>query len=75
MDWRVIRHGLIGAAVVGAIAHIGLCCATHEVRSSDEDPERARFMLECAYDWNVAPAECRRILEGDTPKPPPEDGH
>lgn len=74
MDWRVVRHGLIGGAVVGVLFQIAICCSLHEVRGArDEDSERARFMLECAYDWNVAPEECRRILQGDDPKPPPED--
>jgi hypothetical protein len=37
------------------------------------DPERARFMLECAYDWSLSPQTCRKILNGeDPPVPPPE---
>ena len=45
------------------------------IRGSQEepDPERARFMLECTYDWSLAPKTCREILEGqDPPVPPPE---
>ena len=31
------------------------------------DPERARFMLECTYDWNLSPQTCREILYGKDP--------
>ena len=34
------------------------------------DPERARFMLECTYDWNLSPQACRQILNGDDPPVP-----
>lgn len=37
------------------------------------DAERARFMLECTYDWSLSPETCRNILNGDDPPiPPPE---
>lgn len=39
----------------------------------EEDPERARFMLECSYDWGLAPAECRALLRGDDPPPLPAE--
>ena len=73
MDWRVVRHALIGGAIVGAVFHVALCCSLHEMRGSRDETERARFMLECAYDWQLAPETCERMLEGERPPvPPPE---
>ena len=37
------------------------------IPSLGPDPERARFMIECAYDWNLAPETCREILNGEDP--------
>ncbi len=37
------------------------------------DPERARFLLECQYDWMLSNEECHRLLDGgDPPEKPPE---
>jgi len=35
------------------------------------DPEAAQFMIECAYEWGVAPERCREILRGELP---PQEG-
>jgi hypothetical protein len=36
-----------------------------------EDPERARYMLECVHDYGLTPAECERVLQGGIPAPDP----
>lgn len=46
-----------------------LAAFAYEVEAPD--PERARFMLECTYDWMLSPQECREILNGKDPVTPP----
>lgn len=33
------------------------------------DPERALFMLQCVYEWNLSNETCEAVLHGD-PLPP-----
>ena len=47
-----------------------MCPGTGYQPTGAQDPERARFMLECAYDWNLSPHTCREILKGDDPPVP-----
>lgn len=57
-------------AGVSVVLAIGLAMAAGGAFNGvSEDPERARFMLECVYDWEVAPSDCREILNGEDPPP------
>ncbi len=38
----------------------------------EQDPDRARFMMECTHDWGFSASTCREILEGKDPPPAPE---
>lgn len=62
---------LVVAAGVYSVFKIAYVAYTFET----PDPDRARFMLECTYDWMLSPKECREILNGKDPvTPPPEAG-
>jgi len=69
--WRV---DIIAPAIMFMIG-LGLCLASlvGSATKTELDPDRARFMIECTYDWSLSPQTCRDILNGeDPPVPPPE---
>lgn len=48
-------------------------CESRDKHNADTDPDRARFLLECRYDWMLSNEECHRLLDGgDPPEKPPE---
>ena len=73
--WRldIVGPGLIFAVGLG-LCLVGILGALGSKASPEPelDPDRARFMIECAYDWNLAPQTCREILNGEDPPPAPE---
>jgi hypothetical protein len=77
---KKMKEGFVfkwGYAVM-AIALLSVCCVaiiSVLLQTAKPDPDRARFMLECTYDWMLSPEQCRDILGGKDPvTPPPEAG-
>ena len=63
--------GCLGVVFCMVAAPLGF--GTPVERENPTDPDRARFLLECQYDWMLSNEECRRLLEGgDPPEKPPE---
>jgi hypothetical protein len=61
--------------LLGAMILLMVTAAIVELVSSShrgEDPERARFMLECVADWQYTPETCERMLDGDLPPQRPD---
>lgn len=74
-DYAVFFYSLfsIGALciVVGLLGVSLLRDATPSTEASEpvEDPDRARFMLECVLEWDLTPEECEGVLRGEAPSP------
>lgn len=73
LDVKLVMACII-LLIGGATISIGrLVYVAYQVQAPD--PDRARFMLECTYDWMLSPTQCRDILNGEDPVvPPPEAG-
>ena len=67
-----MKHRLIQISL-GLALIVSIAMGWNQVlRHAGQDPERARFMLECTYDWQLAPETCRKILQGENPPPASE---
>lgn len=68
--WRKTwKRDFVIIGVISILVGIGIA----SIRSEPQDPDRARFLLECQYDWMLSNEACHRLLDGgDPPEEPPE---
>lgn len=45
----------------------GAFLALVKINGADQDVDRARFMLECRYDWSLSYETCEGMLRGEAP--------
>lgn len=63
--WALVGGGMGIGFALGAL----LTVCNFAKASEKADPERALFMLNCVYDWNLSNETCESILHGE-PVPP-----
>ena len=70
-SWLTFLLILVALGIFAAVA-AGL--ATQEAEPLPaEDPERARFMLDCMHEWDFTPPQRHAMLRGENPPPLPDE--
>lgn len=62
---------VIGFIVVVWAVQVALSLAAPEPEKKIPADE-ARFMVECVHEYELTPSQCRGILRGEDPPPPPD---
>jgi len=63
--WK--RDFVIMGALSMLIGGLGVWSVRQVMETPEPDTDRARFLLECQYDWMLSTKQCLDLLEGGTP--------